>query len=54
MLFLLLDMVWKMESHTGLSRIHGVQIGVTMDTSKWSWGKTCAVSLIARAVADII
>ena len=54
MLFLLLDMAWKMESHTGLSRTHGVQVGVTMDSSKWRGGKTCVVSLIAEAVDNII
>lgn len=44
MLFLLLGMELKMVSHIGSLKIHGEQTGVTVATSRWNWGRTCAVS----------
>lgn len=45
MLFLLLGMELKMVSRIGSLKIHGEITGVTMATSRWNWGRMCAVSI---------
>lgn len=52
MLFLLLGMELKMVSHTGSLKTHGENLGVTMATSRWNWGRTCAVSIHKSSVLN--
>jgi len=52
MLFLLLGMELKMVYHIGSLKIHGEETGVTMATSRWSWGRTCAVSIHKSSVLN--
>jgi len=52
MLFLLLGMELKMMSNIGSLKIHGEKTGVTMATSRWNWGRTCAVSIHKTSVLN--